>query len=177
MNWVDIESTGLDEESGYLLEVGCIITDDSLNVLETLALVVQPEDPAHAWEAANDFVREMHTENGLWDAIRNGDGLPLPQVEQRMLDVVMTYTADEKHPLCGSTIGFDRRWLRLHMPRLEAAFHYRNIDVSTLREVSRRFWPNSALPDKSSKKHRALSDLEASINELKHYLNLWGWTP
>ena len=176
MNWFDVETTGIDDD-GYLLEVGCILTDDSFNELARLALVVEPDDPVMAYDYADEFVQNMHTENGLWDAIRNGEGHPKTEVEARFLALVERYSKNEKHPLCGNTIGFDRRWLKKHMPALEAAFHYRSIDVSTLKELHHRFSPHGGEPFEKTNAHRVLSDLEQSIAELRYYLKEMDWAP
>jgi oligoribonuclease len=175
LNWFDVETTGINDD-GFLLEVGCILTDDNLNELARLALIVDPLDPDLAYDYANEFVRTMHTENGLWQAIRRGEGRPKARVEERFLDLVLEHSHGEKHPLCGNTIGFDRRWLKRHMPSLEESFHYRNIDVSTLKETMRRFWPHRA-PFEKDKNHRVLDDIEGSIAEFRHYIEFWGWAP
>ncbi|KKL28030.1 hypothetical protein LCGC14_2379220 [marine sediment metagenome] len=174
--WIDTETTGIGS-NGWLLEVGCIITDDQLSEVARLALVVEPDDPVMAYDYADEFVQNMHTENGLWDAIRNGEGRPKAEVEVRMLNLVLKYSHGESYPMCGSSIGFDRRWLKQHMPALEAAFHYRNIDVSTVKELHRRFSPHGGEPFEKTNVHRVLSDLEQSIAELHYYLKEMDWRP
>ena len=109
LNWFDIETPGLDRETGYLLEVGCIITDDKLNEVERLALCIQPEVSVDVlMEAADPFVRQMHTDSGLWEDLRSGAGLPLIDVEACMVAVVQKHGGGDKHPLAGSSVHFDR---------------------------------------------------------------------
>lgn len=176
MIWIDTETTGIDS-NGWLLEVACIITDDKLNEVARLSFVIEPDDPVAAFDYANEFVRNMHTENGLWEAIRNGEGVSQFDAQEQLLALVLEHSYGEKHPMCGNTIGFDRRWLKQHMPALEAAFHYRNIDVSTVKELYRRFATVGDTEFEKTGGHRALSDIEQSIAELKYYLNLMDWSP
>ena len=182
LNWFDIETTGIDPDCNYLLEVGCIITDDKLNEVERLALCVRTEPSGciaaptvdDLMELSSPFVRDMHTASGLWDDLRSGGGLPMAEVESCMLAVVQKHSGGEKHLLCGNSVHFDRMWLRRFMPTLESSFHYRNFDVSVLKEAHRLFAPaDDAFPKSGG--HRALVDLEASIAELRYYLNLMGW--
>lgn len=176
LNWFDIETTGLDRETGYLLEVGCIITDDRLNEVERLAFCVKPDVSVDTLiEACNGFVRDMHTASGLWDDLRSGGGLPVEEAEACLVAAVDKWSGGEKHLLAGNTVHFDRTWLRKHMSHLEERFHYRNFDVSTLKEAHRLFAPAGNPFDKTNTRHRALVDLEYSIAELRYYLNLMGW--
>ena len=182
LNWFDIETTGLDPEIDHILEVGCIITDNKLNEVERLALCVLPEPRGcvaaptidDLIEISSSFVRDMHTKSGLWDDLRNGGCLPLSEVQGCMTAIVVKHSGGEKHLLCGNSVHFDRAWLRKYMPDLEVLFHYRNFDVSTLKEAHRLFAPAGELFPKSGG-HRVLVDLEASIAELRYYLGLMGW--
>lgn len=175
MNWIDIETTGLDPETGYLLEVGCIITDDALNEVARISFLIDNGVPVDDLiDMSGSFVREMHTENGLWHALRAGSGLSIDDVEWKMRQIVVKH-GDDKHPLCGSSVHFDRSWLKKHMAGLEAALHYRNIDVSTIKELYRRFCPDEPAFEGSGKKHRVLDDLDNSIAELRFYLAAMGW--
>lgn len=165
--WLDVETTGLDPTFGHLLEVGIILTDDELNELSRIDVVIQPPDGTTVTVDAH--VRKMHEDSGLWDDCR------LEGVELRDAEYILTrWLADRidrenPPPVAGSTVSFDRAWVRYHMGVLDGFFHYRSIDVSTVKELNRRFkfapeW------DGGRKIHRSLPDIEDSIAELKLYL-------
>ncbi len=166
--WIDCEMTGLDLESDVLVEVAALVTDGELNVLgEGVDVVIRP--PAAALEQMGDFVREMHTSSGLLAELEQG--LDLAEAEQLVLDHVRQFVPEpRKAPLAGNTIGTDRAFLLRQMPQLEAHVHYRNVDVSSFKELARRWYPRIYYhaPAKGGN-HRALADIQESIEEMRYY--------
>ena len=160
--------TGLDPERDCLVEVAVVITNDQLEVLdEGLEVVIKPRPDSLA--GMNDFVRNMHTASGLIDEFENG--LDLADAEQLILDYVKKFVPEARTaPLAGNTIGTDRMFLNRYMPALDNHLHYRNIDVSSIKELSRRWYPRVyfQMPKKGGN-HRALADIMESIIELKYY--------
>lgn len=163
--WVDVETTGLDPSKGDLLEVGLVATDDKLNpVSKTSVLMHEPV----SYEDIHPDVRAMHAASGLFLACE-ARGSDLVACEAFLCCWIDRLGCEEPPPMAGSTVSFDRAWLKAKMPRLESKFHYRNIDVSTLKELNKRFgWVPEWEGDRDT--HRALPDLEDSMNELQHYL-------
>jgi oligoribonuclease len=167
--WMDLEMTGLEPRRHVIVEIATIITDDDLNVVaEGPALVIgaTPEQLVHMGE----FVTEMHTKSGLKESMENS-AVTVDEAESRTLEFLKSHIKEPRTiPLCGNSIGTDRRFLQEFMPTLEAFFHYRNVDVSTIKELARRWNPSvlSALPEKATS-HRALDDIRESIAELIHY--------
>lgn len=166
--WIDCEMTGLDLERDALVEVAALVTDGELNVLgDGVDVVIRP--PAAALEQMGDFVREMHTTSGLLDQLDSG--MDLAAAEEAVLAYVRQWVPEtRKAPLAGNTIGTDRAFLALHMPTLEQHVHYRNVDVSSVKELVRRWYPRIYFntPAKSGN-HRALADIQESIEELRYY--------
>lgn len=166
--WIDCEMTGLDPEKDCLVEVAVVITDSDLNVLDAgLDVVIKPRPDSLA--NMSDFVRNMHTESGLINEFETG--LDLQEAERIVLDYVKKFVPNVKDaPLAGNTIGTDRMFLNRYMPALDQHLHYRNIDVSSIKELSRRWYPRVyfQMPKKSGG-HRALADILESIQELKYY--------
>ncbi|MDA8439167.1 MAG: oligoribonuclease [Propionibacterium sp.] len=166
--WIDCEMTGLDLDRDVLIEVAALVTDGDLVVQgEGVDVIIKP--PAEALEQMSDFVREMHTTSGLIDEL--DAGLGLEQAQQAVLDYVRTYVpVERKAPLAGNTIGTDRMFLAREMPELEQWVHYRNVDVSSIKELARRWFPRAyyQAPAKSGN-HRALADIQESIEELRYY--------
>jgi oligoribonuclease len=166
--WIDCEMTGLDPEKDCLVEVAVVVTNDQLEVLDSgLEVVIKPRPDSLA--NMNDFVRNMHTASGLINEFDNG--LELAEAEQVVLDYVKRFVPNPKDaPLAGNTIGTDRMFLNRYMPSLDQHLHYRNIDVSSIKELSRRWYPRVyfQMPKKSGN-HRALADIMESITELKYY--------
>jgi len=160
--------TGLDLGSDALIEVAALVTDADLNVLgEGVDVVVRPADEPLA--GMGDFVRQMHIASGLLDELPSG--LTLAEAEARVLEYVRAWVPEaRKIPLAGNTVGTDRAFLARDMPALEAHLHYRNVDVSTIKELARRWFPRSYFnaPGKSGN-HRALADIQESIEELRYY--------
>ncbi len=166
--WIDCEMTGLDLVNDALIEVAAIVTDGELNVLgDGVDVVIKPSDEALA--QMGDFVRTMHQTSGLLDLL--ADGITMQAAEQQVLDYIREHVPDgRKAPLAGNTIGTDRAFLARDMPALESHVHYRNVDVSSIKELARRWYPRVYFntPDKSGN-HRALADIRESIEELRYY--------
>jgi oligoribonuclease len=166
--WIDCEMTGLDLENDALIEVAVLVTDYELNVLgEGIDLVIAPPDGA--LEQMGDFVRDMHTASGLLDELAGG--IPLADAEQQVLDFISSYVKEpRKAALAGNSVGTDRTFLVRDMPRVESHLHYRNVDVSSIKELVRRWYPRVyyATPAKNGN-HRALADITESIAELRYY--------
>ncbi|WP_323099558.1 oligoribonuclease [Intrasporangium sp. YIM S08009] len=166
--WVDCEMTGLSLQSDALVEVAALVTDFELNQLgEGVDVVIRPPD--EALSQMDDFVRDMHTTSGLIDELAGG--VTLKQAEDLVLDYVRTFVPEpRKAPLGGNTVATDRGFLARDMPDLEQYMHYRIIDVSSIKELSRRWYPRVYFnAPKKSGGHRALADIRESIAELRYY--------
>ena len=165
--WIDMEMTGLVPDSDRILELAILITDPNLQVVaESDSLVVhQPDEVLAAMDAWNQGV---HGKTGLIERVRASD-LDEAEVERRALAFVVKYVPAGTSPMCGSSIGQDRRFLARWMPRLEGYFHYRNLDVSTLKELVRRWRPDVAKGFVKQGRHEALADIRESIEELRYY--------
>ncbi len=165
--WLDLETSGLKVEPCTILEIATIITDKDLNVLaEGPDLVVH--QPEKVLEAMDEWCKKQHKISGLSDEVRRST-LSLEQAEQETKAFVATYCPPQACPLCGNSICFDRRFLIKYMPTLNAFLSYRNVDVSTIKELVHRWSPGDALEETKSSKHRALDDIRESIEELRHY--------
>jgi oligoribonuclease len=166
--WIDCEMTGLDLGADALVEVAALVTDSELNVLgDGVDVVIRP--PAEAVEQMNDVVREMHTASGLLTELDGG--VPLAEAERLVLEYVRAWVPEpNKAPLAGNSVGTDRGFLARDMPELESHLHYRIIDVSSVKELARRWYPRAyfAAPAKAGG-HRALADIRESITELRYY--------
>jgi oligoribonuclease len=166
--WIDCEMTGLELGHDALIEVAVLVTDSELNVLgEGVDVVIAC--PPQALESMPDVVREMHTSSGLLEEL--ADGVPMEQAQQLVMDYVREQVPDAgKAPLAGNSVGTDRRFLARDMPELDAYLHYRIIDVSSVKELARRWYPRAyfASPKKQGG-HRALADIRESIDELRYY--------
>lgn len=167
--WVDLEMTGLDPKRHVIVEVAALVTDAELNIIdEGVDLVVHATDAELA--EMDDFVTEMHSGNGLLDDIK-ASTVSLAEAEDAVLALVAKH-CNPAHPapLAGNSIATDRTFIRAQMPRLDAALHYRMIDVSTVKELSRRWFPKAYFnqPQKGMA-HRALADIVESIRELDYY--------
>lgn len=167
--WVDLEMTGLDPSRHVIVEIAALVTDANLNILGTgvdLVVHASPEELAEM----DDYVRAMHTENGLIDAIASSP-ISLQEAEDAVLALIAEH-CDPEHPapLAGNSIATDRTFIRAFMPRLDQALHYRMVDVSSIKELARRWYPRVyfAQPDKGMA-HRALADIVESIQELDYY--------
>ncbi|MEN9660353.1 MAG: hypothetical protein RLZZ443_282 [Actinomycetota bacterium] len=166
--WIDCEMTGLNPEVDCLVEVAVVITNSELEVLDAgLEVVIKPTPEGLA--NMNDFVRDMHTKSGLIEQFDSG--LDLEEAERIVLEYVQRFVPDARTaPLAGNSIGTDRMFLNRYMPNLDQHLHYRNIDVSSIKELSRRWFPRVYfnLPKKAGD-HRALADILESIEELRYY--------
>ena len=165
--WLDMEMTGLDPERERIIEVAVVITDVELEVVaEGPVLVVHQSDAL--LDAMDNWNRATHSKSGLIDKVK-ASTVTEAQAEDVLLDFLGRYVPAGKSPLCGNTIGQDRRFMVRYMPRLEAFFHYRNLDVSTLKELCRRWKPEIYRNYSKQSRHEALSDIYDSIDELKYY--------
>ena len=166
--WIDIETTGLDRSRDAILEVAVVITADDLAEVASCPVVLHQDEAV--LDAMEDAVREMHALNGLTEEVRVSR-LSVPAACDELVAFVERHLEDPStSPLCGSNIGFDRGFLQQWMPALEGLFHYRNIDVSSVKELARRWRPDvyesRPVPAKA---HRALGDIRESVAELRWY--------
>ncbi|WP_246222583.1 oligoribonuclease [Phytoactinopolyspora limicola] len=166
--WIDCEMTGLDLTQDALIEVAVLVTDGELNVLgDGVDVVIRPPDDAIA--QMGDVVRTMHTTSGLLDQLPTG--VTMDEACRLSLDYIKTYVPEPaKAPLAGNTVHMDRLFLARDLPELESWLHYRNVDVSSIKELVRRWYPRVyfSSPEKTGN-HRALGDIQDSINELRYY--------
>jgi len=164
--WIDLEMTGLDPEKSVILEIAAVVTDASLwAVAEGPDIAIHyPEKVLKNMEA---WSKQQHRSSGLLERVR-ASSVDCCKAEQEVLGFVSKHCKKGKSPLCGNSIWQDRRFLIKYMPELEAFFHYRNIDVSSIKELSKRWYPSLPVY-KKKKAHLALSDIQESINELKYY--------
>lgn len=166
--WVDCEMTGLSLTADALIEIACVVTDSELNELdEGVTVVIAP--PAAALAQMNDFVTNMHTESGLINEL--ADGITLDEAQTILLDYLRRHMPETaRPPLCGSSVYVDRGFLARDLPEFDAFLHYRVLDVSSFKEVIRRWYPKVyyASPDKHGG-HRAMADIRESIAELRYY--------
>lgn len=166
--WIDCEMTGLDYVADALIEIACVVTDFDLNPLgEGVDLVIKP--PAEAMDQMDDFVRSMHEKSGLLTELDSG--ITLADAEEQVLAYVREHCAEgSRPPLAGNTVATDRAFIARDMPTLDAFLHYRIVDVSSIKELSRRWYPRAyfAAPAKRGN-HRALADILESIEELRYY--------
>ena len=166
--WIDCEMTGLDIERDALVEIACLVTDGELALLDDgVDLVIKP--PAEAVDQMVDVVREMHTASGLLAEL--AAGVTLAEAQEQVLRYVRGHVSEpRKVPLCGNSIATDRTFIARDMPELDTYLHYRMVDVSSINELARRWYPRAyfASPQKHGG-HRALADIRESIQELRYY--------
>jgi oligoribonuclease len=166
--WIDCEMTGLDLEADALIEVAALVTDFDLNVLgDGIDVIVKP--PPEALDQMDDFVRTMHVSSGLLEELPHG--VPLEEAEQQVLAYVKQHCPDgSRPPLAGNTVATDRAFLTRDMAELESFLHYRIVDVSSIKELSRRWFPRAYFQAPTKRgNHRALADIQESIEELRYY--------
>jgi len=166
--WIDLEMTGLDADRHVILEIAVLVTDDDLTIVaEGPDLVVHATDEELAM--MDDVVVGMHTRSGLLEAVK-ASATTLEEAGALTLDFLKVQVPARKVPLCGNSIGTDRRFLATFLPEVEAYLHYRSVDVSTVKELARRWFPEAAsgAPRKAGG-HRALDDIRESVAELRHY--------
>lgn len=166
--WIDCEMTGLDLNNDELVEIAVVVTDFDLNILDPgLDIVIKPD--ASALENMGDFVRNMHTSSGLIEEIPHG--VSVAEAEYQVIEYLLRFVPeDQRAPLAGNSIGTDRAFLARYMPRLDKQLHYRNVDVSSIKELAHRWFPRAYFnaPAKDGG-HRALADILESIRELAYY--------
>ena len=165
--WLDMEMTGLNPLTDRIIELAIVITDKNLNtVAEAPVWVIhQTDEMLNGMDAWN---QRTHGNSGLIDKVR-ASSLTEAEVEQAALAFIKQYIGPSKSPMCGNSIGQDRRFMANYMPTLETYFHYRNLDVSTLKELARRWYPRIYDGYKKETRHTALADVYESIDELKYY--------
>jgi oligoribonuclease len=165
--WIDLEMTGLSPERDVIIEIATIVTDADLNVLaEGPALAIHQCDAVLA--GMDEWNTRQHGSSGLTERVRTS-AVTTRDAERATLDFLAEWVPAGKSPMCGNSICQDRRFLARHMPRLEAYFMYRNLDVSTLKELARRWYPDVFSGFSKQSSHLALDDIRDSIAELKHY--------
>lgn len=165
--WIDLEMTGLNPDIDRIIEIATVVTDKNLNILaEGPALAIfQPED---VLAAMDDWNQKHHGESGLIERVR-ASTISEENAEQMTIEFLKQWVPDRASPMCGNTVGQDRRFLVRYMPRLEEYFHYRSIDVSTLKELAARWAPTLKDGFIKETKHEALADILESIEELRYY--------
>jgi oligoribonuclease len=170
--WLDLEMTGLDPDSDSILEIATIITDSELNELAE-GPVYAIRHPQPVLLAMDDWNREHHSASGLWKRVISSD-TGMREAEQGTLGFLAQWTVQGQSPLCGNSICQDRRFLYRLMPELQGWFHYRNLDVSSLKELAKRWSPHILESLVKDNRHEALSDIRESIAELRHYRKFMG---
>ena len=165
--WIDCEMTGLDLTKDALIEIAVLVTDENLNLLgDGIDLVIKTE--AEKLSGMSQEVKTMHTESGLLEKLSGG--VSMSTAEEKILEYLEKYTASGKSPLAGNSIGMDRNFISRDMPKLASYLHYRSIDVSSIKELARRWYPKVYFnAPKKTGNHRALGDIQDSIAELKYY--------
>ncbi|MBV8666810.1 MAG: oligoribonuclease [Burkholderiaceae bacterium] len=165
--WVDMEMTGLDPDNDRIIEVAVVVTDSNLNVLAEgpVFAIHQPDAILDGMDAWN---KGTHGRSGLIDRVK-ASTVSEADAEKALIDFLKNFVPSGKSPMCGNSICQDRRFMARTMPKLEAFFHYRNLDVSTLKELCKRWKPEIATGFKKHQKHTALADIVESIEELKYY--------
>jgi len=164
--WIDLEMTGLDPQRDYIIEIATVITDNQLRIVAE-GPVIAIHQPEAVLQAMDEWNTKQHAKSGLVERVRRSS-FTEKTAEQMTLDFVRQYVPVNASPMCGNSICQDRRFLYRLMPDLERHFHYRNLDVSTVKELARRWAPNFKAFEKDSS-HLALDDIQDSIEELRYY--------
>ena len=165
--WIDLEMTGLEPDTDVIIEMATIITDSNLNILAE-GPVFAIHQPESALAAMDEWNTNQHGKSGLTQRVRESD-ISVAEAEAATIEFLQQWVPKGKSPICGNSIGQDRRFLVRGMPELESYFHYRNLDVSTIKELARRWRPDVLAGVKKSGAHLALDDIKDSIAELQHY--------
>lgn len=165
--WMDLEMTGLDPERDTIIEIATIITDESLNVVAEGPEIAVHQD-ASRFAQMDAWNQEHHTKSGLWQKVL-ASRVSLAEAQAETLAFMKRFTGPKESPLCGNSVWQDRRFLARYMPEIDAHLHYRLIDVSTLKELTRRWYGEDAKYTKEKGLHRALEDIRESVDELKFY--------
>lgn len=165
--WIDMEMSGLDPDADRVLEVALVVTDKELNLVEEGPVLVVHQ-PDAVLDGMDSWNKGTHGKSGLIDKVK-ASTLSEADVEARMLEFMKKHVGERVSPMCGNSICQDRRFLARHMPKLEAYFHYRNLDVSTLKELAARWRPELKDGFKKANSHTALADIQESIEELRYY--------
>jgi len=165
--WIDLEMTGLVPEKDMIIEIATVVTDADLNVLAEGPSIAVHQENKHL-DSMDEWNTRQHTKSGLVQRVKESE-ISVNVAEKQTLDFVMKYVDPGTSPMCGNSICQDRRFLYNYMPKLEKFFHYRHIDVSTLKELAVRWKPDVVSTSFKQSKHLALSDIYDSINELKYY--------
>jgi len=169
--WVDMEMSGLSPESDHVLELAVVVTDAELNVVAEGPVIVVHQDDS-VLDKMDSWNRSTHARSGLISRVRESR-VDEAAAQRQMLEWVARYVPAGRSPMCGNSICQDRRFMARWMPQLEAFFHYRNLDVSTLKELARRWKPEVFRSFEKKSRHEALADIYESIAELKHYRAHW----
>jgi oligoribonuclease len=172
--FVDIETTGLNPNTGVILEVGMVVTDEKLNVVDKISKVIQ--NGKDLSPLMDDHVTKMHTSSGLLNEIDEMDEVNIRRAELELMLFVNKHFGDHKPEIHGNTVHFDKKWIDWHMPALGEHFNYRIVDVSSLKIMIRDFAPSMTYPNIKGKKpaHRAIEDITESIAEYNFYLTILG---
>lgn len=170
--WIDLEMTGLDTDNDSILEIATVVTDKDLVILAEGPVFAIQHD-AQRLDAMDTWNRNQHRRSGLWDQVVNS-GVRHKDAEQATLEFLKQWVGPGRSPMCGNSICQDRRFMHRQMPLLERYFHYRNLDVSTLKELARRWAPTIGRGFNKDSAHTALSDIRDSIDELRYYRQYMG---
>jgi oligoribonuclease len=170
--WIDLEMTGLDTGKDSILEIATIITDHELNELAEGPVYAVSHDVS-VLEAMDSWNTRHHSDSGLWQRVLD-EGVSMQEAEQGTLKFLNEWTEQGSSPMCGNSICQDRRFMHRLMPELEAWFHYRNLDVSTIKELASRWMPSAIDGLEKQNLHLALADIRDSVAELRHYRQFMG---
>lgn len=165
--WIDMEMSGLNPDTDVVLEVALIVTDKDLNLVEEGPVLVLHQ-PDSVLDAMDNWNKGTHGKSGLIDKVK-ASTLTAADVSARMIEFMKLHVPERTSPMCGNSICQDRRFMARHLPEMEAYFHYRNLDVSTLKELAGRWRPELKDGFKKANSHTALADIQESIEELKYY--------